>query len=89
MIRFTGHNRLSLAADEAGERGAPAVVLLHGLTDAPYSLRHVGRFYRAHGYVAIGLRLPGHGTVPAALTDVTWEDWMAATVSVRRWLPAR
>jgi alpha-beta hydrolase superfamily lysophospholipase len=23
--------------------------------------------------------VPAHGTVPAALTDVEWEDWMAAT----------
>ena len=55
------------------------VVLLHGLTDSPYSLRHIANRYRDHGFVAIGLRLPGHGTVPAALTDVRWEDWMAAT----------
>ena len=47
-----------------------AVVLLHGLTDSPYSLRHIAKLYRDHGYVAIGLRLPGHGTVPAGLTDV-------------------
>ena len=53
-------------------------VLLHGLTDAPYSLRHVARLYREHGYVAIGIRLPAHGTVPAALTKVEWEDWLAA-----------
>ncbi|MET1082563.1 MAG: alpha/beta hydrolase, partial [Burkholderiales bacterium] len=56
-----------------------AVVLLHGLTDSPYSLRHVAKLYRDHGFVAIGVRLPGHGTVPAGLTDVRWEDWMAAT----------
>ena len=56
-----------------------AVVLLHGLTDSPYSQRHIARFYRDHGFVAIVPRLPGHGTVPAALTDVEWEDWMAAT----------
>jgi alpha-beta hydrolase superfamily lysophospholipase len=55
------------------------VVLLHGLTDSPYSLRHVAQYYRDRGFVAIGLRLPGHGTVPAGLTDVRWEDWMAAT----------
>src|SRR5262252_5918681 len=55
------------------------VVLLHGLTDSPYSLRHVAQRYRDHGFVAIGIRLPGHGTVPAGLTDVRWEDWMAAT----------
>ena len=56
-----------------------AVVFLHGLTDSPYSLRHIARRYREHGYVSIAMRLPGHGTVPAALTDVEWEDWLAAT----------
>src|SRR5271169_4627986 len=56
-----------------------AVVLLHGLTDSPYSQRHIARFYSDHGFVAIVPRLPAHGTVPAALTDVEWEDWMAAT----------
>lgn len=56
-----------------------AVVLIHGLTDSPYSLRHIARHYAARGFVAIGLRVPGHGTVPAALTESTWEDWMAAT----------
>ena len=61
--------------------GAPvgAVVLLHGLTDSPYSLRHVAKRYRDNGFVAVGIRLPAHGTVPAGLTHVRWEDWMAAT----------
>ena len=58
---------------------AGAVVLLHGLTDSPYSLRHVGRLYRDRGFVVVAIRLPAHGTVPAALTDVAWEDWDAAT----------
>ena len=61
--------------------GAPvgAVVFLHGLTDSPYSLRHIARRYQAHGFVAVAIRLPGHGTVPAGLTSVEWEDWSAAT----------
>ena len=58
---------------------AGAVVLLHGLTDSPFSLRHIAELYRARGFVAVGVRLPAHGTVPAALTEVEWEDWMAAT----------
>jgi hypothetical protein len=37
------------------------VVLLHGLTDSPYSLRHIAKLYRDRGFVAIGVRLPGHG----------------------------
>ena len=56
-----------------------AVVFLHGLTDSPYSLRHIAQRYREHGYVSIAIRLPAHGTVPGALTDVEWQDWMAAT----------
>ena len=61
--------------------GAPrgAVVLLHGLTDSPYSLRHIARRYRDDGYVAIAIRLPGHGSVPAGLSAVHWEDWSEAT----------
>lgn len=61
--------------------GAPigAVVLLHGLTDSPYSLRHIARRYRDLGFVAVAIRMPAHGTVPAALTTVEWEDWDAAT----------
>jgi len=56
-----------------------AVVLLHGLTDSPYSLRHIAEDYRQRGFVAVGIRLPGHGTVPGGLTNVDWEQWMAAT----------
>src|SRR5262250_2336875 len=63
---------------------AGAVVLLHGLTDSPYSLRHVAQYYRSLGFVAVAIRLPGHGTVPAALTSVDWEDWrQAARLAVR------
>src|SRR5690606_3929406 len=54
-----------------------AVVLLHGLTDSPYSLRHVAQRYRDHGFVAVAIRLPGHGTVPSGLTEIEWEQWMA------------
>ena len=54
-------------------------VLLHGLTDSPYSQRHIAKFYRDRGFVAIVPRMPAHGTVPAALTDVEWDHWVAAT----------
>ncbi|WP_406600792.1 alpha/beta hydrolase [Microvirga rosea] len=62
-------------------RGPPvgAAVFLHGLTDSPYSLRHLANLYRDKGFVAVGIRMPGHGTVPAGLTKVEWQDWMAAT----------
>jgi alpha-beta hydrolase superfamily lysophospholipase len=53
-------------------------VLLHGLTDSPYSVRHLAALYRARGFVAVAIRMPAHGTVPAALTRIEWEDWLAA-----------
>ncbi len=61
--------------------GAPkgVAVLLHGLTDSPYSVRHLALQYQSAGFVAIAIRLPGHGTVPAGLNEVEWEDWLAAT----------
>jgi alpha-beta hydrolase superfamily lysophospholipase len=56
-----------------------AVVFLHGLTDSPYSLRHLARRYRDLGFVAVAPRLPAHGTVPGALSEVEWEEWSEAT----------
>lgn len=54
------------------------VLLLHGMSDSPYSLRAIGETLRGQGYWVLGLRLPGHGTTPAGLLDVTWEDMAAA-----------
>ncbi len=54
-------------------------LLLHGLTDSPYSLRRIGQMLKAKGFYVLGLRLPAHGTVPKALTQVHWKDWVAAS----------
>jgi len=54
------------------------VLLLHGMSDAPYSLRSVGEPLRAAGAHVIGLRVPGHGTAPVGLVHVEWEDMAAA-----------
>ena len=70
-------NRSYVLRPEGPVKGA--VVFLHGLTDSPYSLRHLARLYAANGFIAYGLRLPGHGTAPSGLTAATWEDWTAAT----------
>lgn len=54
------------------------VLLLHGMSDSPYSLRHLGESCHAAGATVIGLRLPGHGTTPSGLIKTTWEDMAAA-----------
>ncbi len=66
---------------ELAPQGKPvgAAVFLHGLTDSPYSLRHIARAYRDRGFLTVAIRLPGHGTVPAGLVAADWKLWMAAT----------
>ena len=54
------------------------VLLLHGMSDSPYSLRTLAQALQGQGYHVIGLRLPGHGTVPSALRHAHWEDMAAA-----------
>src|SRR5262249_29367611 len=53
-------------------------LLLHGLTDSPYSLRSIGEHLAQQGVRVIGLRLPGHGTAPSGLIDFRVEDMRAA-----------
>ena len=54
------------------------VLLLHGLSDSPYSLRALAEQMHADGWTVLGLRLPGHGTLPSGLLEARWEDWAAA-----------
>lgn len=70
-------NRSFILPPPGTARGA--VVLLHGLTDSPYSLRHIAQHLSEQGLLAVVPRMPGHGTVPAALTAAHWEQWLAAT----------
>ncbi len=54
------------------------VLLLHGMSDSPYSLRALAETLRQRGYWVIGLRLPGHGTAPSGLKYITMQDMTAA-----------
>jgi len=54
------------------------VLLLHGYSDSPYSLRGFGLMMRDAGAHVLGLRIPGHGTAPSALKYTTAEDMIAA-----------
>ena len=51
------------------------------MSDSPYSLRALGESLNERGFWVVGLRLPGHGTIPSGLTTATWEN-MAAAVSL-------
>ena len=53
-------------------------LLLHGMSDSPYSLRNLAERLHQAGVYVVGLRIPGHGTAPSGLTTVTWQDMAAA-----------
>ena len=59
---------------------APAggVLLLHGMSDSPYSLRALAETLSERGYWVIGLRMPGHGTAPSGLKYVKQPDMIVA-----------
>ncbi len=74
---------LSTDAPKAG------VLLLHGMSDSPYSLRSLGRRLHSAGAWVTGLRLPGHGTAPSGLLQVKWEDMAAAVRLAMRHLSTK
>lgn len=52
-------------------------LLLHGLTDGPYSVKPIAETLRRLGYYTLAPRMPGHGTAPAGLVSAEWQDWMS------------
>jgi alpha-beta hydrolase superfamily lysophospholipase len=62
----------------SSDRPVGGVLLLHGMSDSPYSLRALGETLNQRDYWVIGLRLPGHGTAPSGLTSISWQDMAAA-----------
>ena len=65
------------------------VLLLHGMSDAPYSLRRLGLDLNEKGACVMGLRLPGHGTIPSGLVHLEWQDMAAAVRLAMRYLGDR
>ena len=66
----------SFETSPAAIRGG--ALLIHGLTDSPYSMRAVAEVLRDNGIYSLSLRMPGHGTIPSGLVTATWADWLAA-----------
>ena len=65
----------------AVDQPSAVAVLLHGLSDGPYSLRALADVLHKKNIHIVGLRIPGHGTAPSGLVHSTWQD-MAAAVDI-------
>ncbi len=63
--------------------GAPTgVVVVHGFTGNPSSMRGVAEAMIAAGHDLELPRLPGHGTTIEEMITTGWTDWLAETVRV-------
>jgi len=68
------------AAGSAGKQKtySRGVLLIHGLTDSPYFMRHLAAFFQENGFRVMAILLPGHGTQPGDLLEMRWQEWAKA-----------
>lgn len=55
------------------DRGA---LLVHGLLDTPFIMHDLGKILQSCGLLVRSVLLPGHGTVPGALLNIKYQDWI-------------
>jgi carboxylesterase len=65
-------------AEPFGHDGSDTgVLLIHGFTSTPQSMRPWAEYLAARGYTVRLPRLPGHGTTWKEMNRTRWEDWYA------------
>lgn len=57
--------------------GPVGILMLHGFTGNPASLRQMGEWLAARGHAVSCPRYPGHGTTPSDLERSRWPEWVA------------
>ncbi len=60
------------------DRGDKGILFLHGFTGSPYEGRDFAEYFQERGYTVWVPLLPGHGTTPADMESVSWQDWYTA-----------
>lgn len=81
--KFGGNWNHSFEMTVPSPRGV--AVLLHGLTDSPYSMLATAQTLAGAGYNVVAIRMPGHGYAVGGLLQARYEDWTAAVrIAVRR-----
>ncbi|WP_229119081.1 alpha/beta hydrolase [Enemella evansiae] len=72
------------AAPIHGGSGEVGVLLCHGFTGTPWSMREWAEYLIEAGYRVSVPLWPGHGTTWQQLNDTTWEEWYAAAETALR-----
>lgn len=60
------------------DRGDDGVLMVHGFSGSPASMRPMGEWFAAQGVSVVGVRLPGHGTTLEDFARRPWTEWADA-----------
>lgn len=72
-----------------GHHAATGVLVVHGLTSTPQTVRPVFSHLAELGYAVSAPRLPGHGTTVADMARTRYDDWYGAVEAAAADLSAR
>ena len=77
-----------LAGAEAfyAEGNRTGILVIHGYTGTPQSLRPLAEAMAQAGYTVALPRLTGHGTIPADMATATASEWVADVETALDWL---
>jgi carboxylesterase len=62
----------------SADGGPYGVLVLHGFTGSPQSVRGLAETFAGAGFAVELPLLPGHGTTEEDLAATTWDDWLGA-----------
>ena len=63
------------------DRGDHGVLLVHGFSGSPASMRPMGAWFAEQGVSVVGVRLPGHGTTLGDFARRPWTEWASAVAN--------
>ena len=73
----------------SADGGTTGVLVVHGFTGSPGSMREVAEALAAAGHSVSLPRLPGHGTTIDEMLTTGWADWSAAAEAALEELASR
>ena len=76
-------------AEGSGESARVGIILVHGFTGSPASMRPWAHYLNDRGYTVSVPQLPGHGTHWENLNKVSWEKWPEKVISELSWIRSR
>jgi carboxylesterase len=80
---LAGAEPFDLPGNETG------ILVCHGFTGSPQSMRPLGEALHQAGYTVLGPRLPGHGTSPEDMATTGARDWVAGVEAALAQLKTR